>query len=151
MAENNMNSADNAETEKVSPFHKYLIPKEIDDRIPRYFYHAMAGELFAMAGPELFKPYEELGADGKPYYDLDCGCGVWDVAFRQTCVKLGMPWLLDYYHTLGWEKGDRFDGIIEQRIIQRICTDRENPEYSPRCYYDYARHTLERPFIPDWK
>ena len=128
--------------------YSYKIPKEIDDKIPEYFYYAFAGELFSIYGPGLFKPWEETCRDGSPYYDLDSSSARWDLAFRQTCVKLGMHWLLDYYHTLGWYNGDRFDGIVEWRIILRVCRGWDNPEYDHCSYGDYVLKSLEPPYIP---
>ena len=49
-----------------STFVEYEIPKDVDARIPEYFYMALAGELFSIFGRRLFG--EPVQRQGK------CGC-----------------------------------------------------------------------------
>ena len=108
---------------------KYVIPKEIDDRIPEYFYYAMAGELVSIFGSYILEEQ-----DG--YYDLYSGTGGWNEAFKATCRKLNMMWLDDYTKTLRWDEGDLFDGEIETEIINRFCKKDHYADHA-NCYYKY--------------
>lgn len=114
----------------------YVIPENIDNRIPEFFYHAMAGELFSIGGKRLTEPREYEGEpdeDGfvadpetpgvkypKYSYNLDSGTAGWAAAFYATCCKLDLPWLLRYRWHLGYPEGDVFDGILEERIVERV-------------------------------
>ena len=113
----------------------YKIPKEIEDRIPAYFYFGMAGELVAIYGTQILElRHEEEGDEG--YYYLDTSTYGWYEAFRATCRKLDMWWLVEYYDTLDWYDGDLFDAEIEDEIIERICQKERISEH-PNCYYKY--------------
>lgn len=118
---------------------EYEIPQEIDSKIPEYFYFAMAGELCSIFGPRIFDriEYAEYDEDGNVlpsstddsesyYYSLDSGTGGWYEAFKMTCRKLGLDWLLDYWKTLEWYDSDIFDGIIEERIIEKFVMSEDN-------------------------
>ena len=127
---------------------KYVIPKEINDRIPEYFYYAMAGELVSIFGSWILEKqdYPEYDDDGNEisgdpnvdasYYDLDSGTGGWFEAFRMTCKKLDMMWLMNYYKTLKWYDSDIFDGIIEDRIIENYI-EKDHIHVHANCYYKY--------------
>lgn len=94
---------------------EYQIPTEIKDRIPDYFYIALAGELFSIFGwsESRWRFYPE---EGKAYADLASGSAGWMKALKAACRKLDMDWLLAYYQTLEWYDSDVFDGILEQEI-----------------------------------
>ena len=112
---------------------EYTIPKEISDRIPDYFYTALAGELFSVFGWERAKDafYSE---EDDSVCDLDSSTGGWAEAFYATCTKLDMQWLAEYYNTLEWYDSDIFDGIIEAEIGQRFMKKEETGANS---YYRY--------------
>ena len=115
---------------------EYQIPKEIQERIPDYFYTAFAGELFSVYGWErsrwMFYPEES-----KEYVDLDSSSAGWAQALEATCRKLEMDWLFAYYQTLEWYDSDVFDGIIEKEIGKQFmngkCDNANN-------YYLYLLH-----------
>ena len=113
----------------------YKIPEEIANRIPAYFYYAMAGELLSIYGLQLFELRKE-DEDDEGYYDLDSSTYGWNEAFKATCRKLDMWWLVEYYDTLDWYDGDLFDGEIEDEIIEIFCTKDRIIEH-PNCYYRY--------------
>lgn len=126
-------------------FVEYKIPKEIDEKIPEYFYHAMAGELCSIHGPRIFEKvecfeYDDEGNETEKrneeldYYDLDSGTGGWFEAFRMTCDKLGLAWLLEYWDELEWYDSDIFDGIIEERIVEKVI---EAEPSNCNAYYKY--------------
>ena len=127
---------------------KYKIPKEIDSRIPEYFYYAMAGELVSIFGTWILEKqdYPEYDDDGNEihgdlnvdgsYYDLNSSTGGWNEAFKMTCKKLDMMWLMDYYETLEWYDSDIFDGIIENRIIENYI-EKDHMHDHANCYYKY--------------
>ena len=94
-------------------------------RIPDYFYTAFAGELFSIYGwsrsKDMFYP------DSAPeYVDLGSGTVGWVQAFRATCQKLEMEWLLKYYEDLPWYDSDVFDGIVEQEIGRRFMNRKDD-------------------------
>ena len=97
---------------------EYEIPKEISERIPNYFYIALAGELFSTfgynSGLHMFTDSANL-CSGE-CHDYDSGTGGWYAAFVMTCKKLDMLWLLEYYDKLPWYDSDTFDGIMEENI-----------------------------------
>lgn len=95
---------------------EYHIPKDIKDRIPSYFYQALAGELFSVFGWRLGIQMFTDKEYGNGYYNLDSGSGGWYVAFEETCRKLDMQWLFDYWKSLEWYDSDIFDGEIEEGI-----------------------------------
>lgn len=126
---------------------EYSIPSEIDMKIPDYFYFAMAGELASIMGPDIFtvipiyklddNDNEVLDENGNyiiedEYYDLNSSTAGWYEAFKATCHKLDLPWLIDYHDKLEWYDSDVFDGIIEDRIIMFFIkkdTHNTNPYY----------------------
>ena len=111
------------------------IPEEIENRIPEYFYIAMAGELCSIFGYTVFEKYTDPDdPEDEGYYDLDSSTGGWYEAFKATCNKLNMSWLLDYYKTLEWYDSDMFDGIIENRIITNFIMAKDHHANS---YYQY--------------
>lgn len=113
----------------------YHIPEEIENRIPEYFYIAMAGELCSIFGWQIFEKYEDpYHPEIEPFYDLGSSTSGWCEAFKATCKKLGMDWLLEYYRTLEWYDSDMFDGIIENCIITNFINI-ENEDDNP--YYHY--------------
>lgn len=131
----------------ASVYVEYTIPKDIESRIPDYFYYAMAGELVSIFGPWIlekqdYPEYDDgneiLGdpnVDGS-YYDLNSSTSGWNEAFKMTCKKLNMMWLMDYYETLEWYYSDIFDGIIEDRIIENYI-EKDHIHDHANCYYKY--------------
>jgi hypothetical protein len=125
---------------------EYSIPEAIDKRIPEHFYIAMAGELCSIFGPQIFEKIEWYDYDEEgneipnsrneefDYYDLDSSTGGWYEAFKETCIKLNLRWLVDYHSTLEWYDSDIFDGIIEARIIKNFLEKENSPANS---YYKY--------------
>lgn len=136
-----------------SVFVEYTIPEEIDNKIPQYFYYAMAGELCSIFGPEIFQKitdveYDDAGNRIPPkddvdhsYYYLDSSSGGWYEALRMTCKKLDMEWLLNYLDSLEWYDSDIFDGIIEARIIEYFI---EAEDYNCNVYYQYLISRKEK-------
>lgn len=138
---------------------EYNIPKYVDDKIPEYFYAAMAGELvsiFGLAWAKVsFNPYIQLAYDEedtpKQYlsmespakedekYDLDASTAGWAEAFMNTCDKLDLPWFADYYVALEWYDRDLFDRIIEERIIKNFIK-KEWRGVSPYFQYSCENH-----------
>lgn len=113
----------------------YHIPKEIEAKIPDYFYIAMAGELCSVFGYWIFeKVIDPDDPKDEGYYDLDSSTAGWYEVFKATCKKLGMDWLLEYYRTLEWYDSDIFDGIIENRIITNFIVAKDHHANS---YYQY--------------
>ena len=101
--------------------------KEIDPKIPTYFYFVMAAE----RGGEYFTDDHRFAHDDKgnlvrdengkyiktaQYYDLQSSICGWYEAFKRTCDKLDMQWLLDYHASLDWPFFEELDGLIEARI-----------------------------------
>lgn len=107
---------------------EYNIPTEIDIKIPSYFYIALAGELCSILGPQIFNKITDLDEDTEEefsYYDFDSGTAGWYAAFKATCKKLDLQWLLNYYDALKWYDRDIFDDIIEDRVVTRFI-DKDN-------------------------
>lgn len=125
---------------------EYSIPKDIKDRIPDYFYFALAGELVSIFGTRILGKNEWVDFDDEgnelptltdedcSYYDLCSSTGGWVEAFIETCRKLDMIWLVDYWRTLEWYDSDIFDGEIETEVVKRFCESEMNPA---NCYYKY--------------
>ena len=136
--------------ENGSVYVNYEIPQEIDSRIPNYFYYAMTGELVSIFGPLILEKIDYLEYEydddgnqipGDPnvdasYYDLNSSTGGWNEAFKMTCKKLDMMWLMDYYRTLECYDSDIFDGIIEDRIIENYI-EKDHMHDHANCYYKY--------------
>ena len=110
----------------VDEFYEY-VEKEVDFRIPTYFYFAMASELGEDTFEDKYRFVHdadgniERDENGKYIKAMDYGnfgssTGGWSAAFYRTCDKLGMQWLVDYLKTLDWYCLELFDGIIEERI-----------------------------------
>lgn len=116
-----------------SVYLEYSIPKEVDQKIPKYFYFAMAGELCSISGPWLFDKIND--GDGVEYYDLHSGTSGWAAAFYATCKKLDMMWLYEYAVGLNWYDCDMFDGEIEKRIVKAVMKSKGN---SANEYYKYV-------------
>lgn len=118
----------------IDDFAKYTIPEEIDSRIPEYFYPAMAGELCSIYGSEIL---QQIG----DYFDMDSSTRGWYEAFKMTCKKLNMDWLLDYWNSLEWYDSDIFDGIIEDRIIEKFINVKDQ---NCNVYYNYLVNKGEK-------
>lgn len=120
----------------------YHIPEDIKSRIPDYFYIAMAGELVSIYGIKILQKieYSEYDDNGDKieysYYDLDSSTGGWNEAFKATCRKLNMLWLIEYCHSLDWYDYDIFNGEIEGEIIKRCC-EKDFGKVHANCYYRY--------------
>ncbi len=114
---------------------EYSVPDEIYTRIPNHFYTALAGELFSVFGWEgsrwMFYPKKDPG-----YSDLASSSAGWVMAFKATCRKLKMAWLIEYYDSLPWYDSDVFDGIMEQEIRERFIQKKDD---GPN---DYFRHLM---------
>lgn len=104
---------------------EYSIPPEIKNQIPVYFYIAFAGELFSIYGRERSRGMLYPEVDGG-YADLASSTAGWLQAFKATCRKLEMGWLLEYYNALPWYESDVFDGILEQEIRRHLMYGKEN-------------------------
>lgn len=111
---------------------EYKIPQDIKDRIPDYFYFAMAGELFSVAG---YDKGIDMFQDDNNY---DSSTNGWKQAFRMTCRKLDMEWLYEYWNTLEWYDSDIFDSEIELEIFNKFKKGRPN---TANCYYKYLVET----------
>ena len=106
----------------------YHIPLEIKQKIPDYFYIAFAGELHSVFGSWASEK-DECGIYGLSY---EGGTAGWVAAFKATCDKLQMQWLLDYYNTLEWYDSDQFDSEIGDAIIKTVY---EADDTSANSYY----------------
>lgn len=128
-----------------------IILEKIDDKIPDYFYPAMAGELCSIFGLSIFRkiPMDDIDDDGnrrinweKYYYDLHAGTGGWVEALCATCKKLDMEWFSDYWLKLEWYDSDILDTILEDRIVKNFI---DNKGQTVTSYYRY----LSNPIIID--
>ena len=69
----------------------------------------------------MFYPEKDGG-----YADLASSTSAWMQAFRMTCRKLELDWILKYYESLPWYDSDVFDGIIEQEISRHFMNRKED-------------------------
>ena len=135
---------------------EYQMPEEIKKRIPDYFFRAFFGELISVFGPQLIVPdcdmYKEL-TDNEEYsyvgqlnvsLCMNGGTSGWAEALKQTCKKLSMMWLWEYYCGLEWFDSDLFDGEISDYVIEAFFNDKNEHCNS---YYKYLRHE-NRPASP---
>lgn len=125
---------------------EYKIPDDIKSRIPEYFYYAMAGELVSVMGASVLDLLEvplecsDGTEDYDYYYDLHNSTSGWGMAFKMTCYKLDMMWLVDYWNTLEWYDSDIFDGEIEWEIIGLI----KNGKIECNGANDYYKYLLKK-------
>ena len=105
----------------------YNIPAEILEKIPPYFWPALAGEIYSVFG---YDAYREDSDGERPIYYLSNTCG-WSAAFEATCKKLGMGWLLEYEYGLDWWQSDLFAGEIDELTVENMSTK------NPGSYYLY--------------
>lgn len=128
----------------INEFLEYEIPLEIKQKIPEYFYYAMGGELVSIFGIEVLIP-EDANDEINEYtvYGIDfvTPTSGWYEAFKATCKKLDLQWLLDYHKTLDWEKGDLFDDEIAQEIIKYFSLEPKNRANS---YYLYLLNSKDK-------
>lgn len=99
----------------------YEVPKEIKDKIPEYFYYAFGGEYVSIFGANALIPDED-GSSMLEYYSSTTG---YYEAFKATCKKLNMMWLLDYWNELPWYHSDIFDGWFADEVMKRF-KERQN-------------------------
>ena len=115
----------------------YKIPLEIKQKIPKYFYYAMGEELVNIFGTKVLIP-EDVNDEINEYtvYGIDfvTSTSGWHEAFKATCKKLDLQWLLDYHKTLEWYDSDLFDDEIAQEIIKYFSSEPKNKANS---YYLY--------------
>lgn len=69
------------------------------------------------------------------------GTYAWAEAFKMTCWKLDMKWLMDYYDSLEWCDSDLFDGEIENKLISEFV---EAKGIEVDTYYQFLIKKLER-------
>lgn len=113
---------------------EYEIPPEIDEKIPEYFYLAMAGELCSIFGVDIFVENE----DGDYPISYVSSTGGWYGALWATCEKLDLVWFREYWDALEWYDSDILDGIIEDRIIEKFIESKKSD--GPNIYY---RHLIQ--------
>lgn len=115
---------------------EYRIPEELKERIPDYFYIAMAGELASIFGRAILHPID-LEDDGDSLiYELNSGTAGWYAAFVMSCKKCDVDWLIDYRKTLPtWVEADIFDGEIETEIVKKIVS--KEMTNAANSYYKY--------------
>lgn len=113
---------------------KYVIPNDIDTQIPDYFYYALFGELMSVFGEDLLKSAKEFGC-------LPSSTAGWVAAFTMTCKKLDMKNVLEYYNSLDWYDSDQFDGIIENRVIDKVII---KGNFQANSYYQYLLDLLDK-------
>ena len=122
----------------------YKIPLEIKQKIPKYFYYAMGGELVSIFGTEVLIP-EDVNDEINEYtvYGIDfvTSTSGWHEAFKATCKKLDLQWLLDYHKTLEWYDSDLFDDEIAQEIIKYFSSELKNKASS---YYLYLLNPKDK-------
>lgn len=115
----------------------YKIPKEIKQKIPKYFYYAMGGELVSIFGVQVLTPEDKNDViNENTVYEIDfvTSTSGWYEAFKATCKKLDLQWLLNYHETLEWYKSDLFDDEIAQEIIKYFSSE---PKSRGNSYYLY--------------
>ena len=81
----------------------------------------MGGELVSIFGTEVLVPEDkndEINENTVYGIDFITSTSGWYEAFKATCKKLDLQWLLDYHETLEWYKSDLFDDEIAQEIIK---------------------------------
>ena len=122
----------------------YKIPLEIKQKIPKYFYYAMGGELVSIFGVEVLTPEDKNDViNENTVYEIDfvTSTSGWYEAFKATCKKLDLQWLLDYHETLDWYKSDLFDDEIAQEIIKYFSSE---PKSRANSYYLYLVNSKDK-------
>ena len=123
---------------------EYKIPLEIKQKIPKYFYYAMGEELVSIFGTEVLIP-EDVNDEINEYtvYGIDfvTSTSGWYEAFKATCKKLDLQWLLDYHKTLEWYESDLFNDEISQKIIEYFSSE---PKSRANCYYLYLLNSKDK-------
>ena len=94
----------------------YEVPKEIKDKIPEYFYYAFGGEYVSVSGANALIPDE----DGFSMLEYCSGTTGYYEAFKATCKKLDMMWLLNYWNEIPWYHSDIFDGWFADEVMKRF-------------------------------
>lgn len=102
--------------DKCEDIFSYDVPKQIVDRIPEYFYYALGGECVSVFGINALIPDD----DGFYILNYCSGEAGWYRAFKATCIKLDMKWLLDYWNILPWYHSDIFDEWMADEVIRRF-------------------------------
>lgn len=127
---------------------KYHIPEDIKKKIPKYFYQAFFGELVSVFGYQCLVPLFEYGSYREQIEDFltnDGGTGGWYEAFWQTCMKLDLEWLMDYYKSLSWYDSGLFDSEIADGIVIHFINDKQT---NCNSYYTYlCQNNKQRPVI----
>lgn len=114
---------------------QYHIPESIRERFPPYFYAALGGELVSVFGTLIFEKDED---DVPCLYYVESTCG-WGEALRQTCKKLNMAWLFEYYDALAWYDSDAFDDELGEEVLRYF-----NSTGKKEDYYQYLISIKER-------
>lgn len=130
---------------------EYNIPKEIKEKIPFMFYQALFGELVSVFGFEFLVPHEKLYNRKdivKDYTEMVSefifaseNTSGYNAAFKQTCRKLSMEWLIDYEKTLDWYDSDIFFNEISTEMIRIFCEEKNKTENS---YYTFLINNQEK-------
>lgn len=112
---------------------KRVIPDSISARIPEYFYYAFGGEYVSMFGRDALIR-DENGSCSLDYNTSTVG---YTEALRETCRKLDMDWLFEYWSQLPWSQADMFGEELSDEVMKHFDRrDNTNP---------YYRYLLTRP------
>lgn len=108
---------------------EYHIPEDIKKKIPEYFYQAFFGELISVFGFQCLVPINKrpslYSKQIEDYLISISESGGWYAAFKQSCIKLDLKWLIEYYESLSWYDSDLFDNEIVNEIIIHFVNDRQ--------------------------
>ena len=122
-------------SEDYKPFSlKYKIPDEIKEKIPVEFYIALAGEITSIFGFGVWETHENISV-----IDFIAGTNGLEYAIRETCEKLGLNWLWEYYESLQWYESDQFDDEVVLLAKQNL--DRISKGSNPN---EYLRYLVEK-------
>lgn len=116
---------------------EYRIPEDIKKKIPEYFYQAFFGELVSVFGYRCLVSLFEYGSyreQIEAFLTNIGGTDGWYEAFWQTCTKLNLEWLIDYYKSLTWHDNDLFNGEIADGTVLHFINDKQTNCSS---YYKY--------------
>ena len=104
------------ELDSVVP--EYTVPDDIRTMIPTEFYTYLKQQLISIFGEFIFKQLDIIDDESTYGVDYIMSTGGWVEAVRQTCIKLNLDWLLNYYDTLLWYEADIFDAYIGEQLAK---------------------------------
>lgn len=100
----------------MSNYFNYRLPHKIDSKIDPNFYQTFYHSLCKVFGDNLL----EVQPTGERQLFYIQSTGGWATALEEACIQCSMEWFFEYWTGLSWIDSDMLDGLLSERIVEKI-------------------------------